>query len=197
MAGTRRSSLAVVCRLLTAGLLLQGVGSGSTGFSRRGSQAQLPRSVQELPRPGIEPGSPVWAVGFFTSEPPEKPILHSTFQRAFPPSAVLLSYQALLTSCLGFLGMRRPSALQIIEWNRTLVAGDSPRRPFALSYRSYFASSPLPSFPQTYVRLLHPQTAHQTYTIVSALSPAHSPAEVLPSTHIHPYESHPQTSVTC
>ena len=112
VAGTRGYALAVVCSLLTAGLLLQGVGSGRTGFSRRGSQAQLSRSVQELPRPGIEPGSPVLAGGFFTSEPPEKPILHSTFQRAFPPSAILLSYQAFLTSYLGFLGRRRPSAHQ-------------------------------------------------------------------------------------
>ena len=112
VAGTRRYSLAVVCSLLTVGLLLQSVGSGSMGFNRCGAQAQLPRSVQELPGPGIEPRYPVWAGRFFTSEPPEKPIIHSTFQRAFPPSAVLLSYQALLTSCLGFLGMRRPSAHQ-------------------------------------------------------------------------------------
>ena len=112
VAGTRGYALAVVCSLLTAGLLLQGAGSGRTGFSRRGSQAQLSRSVQELPGPGIEPGSPVLAGGFFTSEPPEKPILHSTFQRAFPPSAILLSYQAFLTSYLGFLGRRRPSAHQ-------------------------------------------------------------------------------------
>ena len=112
VAETRGYCLAVVCSLLTVGLLLQGADSGRTGFSRRGSQAQLPRSVQELPRPGIQPGSPVLAGGFFTSESPEKPILHCTFQRAFPPSAILLSYQALLTSCLGFLGMRRPSAHQ-------------------------------------------------------------------------------------
>ena len=91
VAGTRGYSLAVVCSHLTAGLLLQGAGSGSTGFSRRGSEAQLPRSVQELPGPEIEPGSPVLAGGFFTPDPPEKPILHSAFQRSFPPTAVLLS----------------------------------------------------------------------------------------------------------
>ena len=63
VAGTRGYSLAVVCSPLTAGLLLQGAGSGCTGFSRRGSQAQLPHSVQELPGPEIEPGSPVLAGG--------------------------------------------------------------------------------------------------------------------------------------
>ena len=31
-------------------------------------------SAGDLPDPGIEPASPVWAGGFFTTEPPGKPL---------------------------------------------------------------------------------------------------------------------------
>ena len=62
VARTSRYSLAVVCSPLTVGLLLQSAGSGCTGFSRRGSQAQLPRSMQELPEQGSNPGPLCWQV---------------------------------------------------------------------------------------------------------------------------------------
>ena len=48
------------------------------GFRRQGYRSGLPfPSSGDLPDPGIEPGSPALAGGFFTTEPPGKP-LHST-----------------------------------------------------------------------------------------------------------------------
>ena len=40
-----------------------------------GISAWLPCAMWDLPRSGIEPVSPVWAGGFFTTELPEKPSL--------------------------------------------------------------------------------------------------------------------------
>ena len=45
------------------------------GFSRQESWSGLPfPSPGDLPDPGIEPVSPALAGGFFTTEPPEKPL---------------------------------------------------------------------------------------------------------------------------
>ena len=46
----------------------------STGFSGCGARAQLLHSIWDLPRPGIEPMSPALEGGFFTTEPPGKPL---------------------------------------------------------------------------------------------------------------------------
>ena len=47
----------------------------SIGFPRQGYQSGLPfPSPGDLPDPGIEPMSPALAGGFFTTEPPRKPI---------------------------------------------------------------------------------------------------------------------------
>ena len=61
---SRGSSLAAESGLLIAMASL-GVGSRA--------QAQLLRSMWDLPGAGIEPVSPALADGFFTTEPPEKP----------------------------------------------------------------------------------------------------------------------------
>ena len=66
-------------------LLLRSIGSRPAGFSSCGSrvlerrpsscgaQAQLLRSIGDLPGPGIEPVSPALAGGFLTTAPPGKP----------------------------------------------------------------------------------------------------------------------------
>ena len=47
----------------------------STGFSRQEYWSGLPfASPEDLPNPGIETTSPALAGGFFTSEPPGKPL---------------------------------------------------------------------------------------------------------------------------
>ena len=47
----------------------------STGFGRQGHWSGLPfPSPGDLPVPGIKPESPALAGGFFTAEPPGKPI---------------------------------------------------------------------------------------------------------------------------
>ena len=46
----------------------------SMGFSRQEYWSGLPFPFPgDLPNPGFAPASPVWAGGFFTTEPPEKP----------------------------------------------------------------------------------------------------------------------------
>ena len=48
----------------------------SIGFPRQKCWSGLPfPSPGDLPDPGIDPGSPAWAGGFFTTEPPGKPML--------------------------------------------------------------------------------------------------------------------------
>ena len=69
----------------------------SIGFSRQEHWSGLPFLLQDLPDPGIEPGSPAFpalAGRFFTSEPPGKPILHSTYHH-------MTSY---ISTCLLFTG---------------------------------------------------------------------------------------------
>ena len=44
-------------------------------LSSCGSRAQLPRCMWDLPRPGLEPVSPVLAGRFLTTAPPGKPSL--------------------------------------------------------------------------------------------------------------------------
>ena len=79
-------SLAEVRGLLIAASLVagwaQGRGLGSYGswalkhrLSSWGAQAQLPRSMWDLPRPGIEPVTPSLAGGFFITEPAGKPLM--------------------------------------------------------------------------------------------------------------------------
>ena len=47
------------------------------GFSRQEYWSGLPfPPPEDLLEPGIEPESPAWAGGFFTTEPPEKPQCH-------------------------------------------------------------------------------------------------------------------------
>ena len=47
----------------------------SMGFSRQEYWSGLPfSSLEDLPNPGIETSSPALAGGFFTSEPPGKPL---------------------------------------------------------------------------------------------------------------------------
>ena len=46
----------------------------STGFSRQEYWSRLPfPSPDDIPDPGVEPTSPAFAGGFFTTEPPGKP----------------------------------------------------------------------------------------------------------------------------
>ena len=54
----------VVCRLSLWWPLLQSMGSGHSGFSTCGSQAQLPWGMWDRPRPGIKPVSPALGGGF-------------------------------------------------------------------------------------------------------------------------------------
>ena len=59
-------------------------------LSSCGAWAQLLRGTWDLPRPGMEPMSPVLVGGSFTTEPPGKPRISLTFKEdsAFsgPPS---------------------------------------------------------------------------------------------------------------
>ena len=49
-------------------------GNSSMGFPRQKYGSGLPfPSPEDLPNPGIEPTSPVWADGFFITQPPGKP----------------------------------------------------------------------------------------------------------------------------
>ena len=63
----------------------------SVGFSRQEYWSGLPfPSPGHLPNPGIEPRSPALAGGFFTTEPPGKPILYIAVyicQSKFPSSS--------------------------------------------------------------------------------------------------------------
>ena len=52
--------------------------SPSMGFSRQEYWSGLPfPSLGDLPNPGIEPGSPTLEADTLTSEPPEKPYIHT------------------------------------------------------------------------------------------------------------------------
>ena len=57
-------------------LLLQRIGARLMG-----SVVMAPRSLWNLPRPGIEPMSAAWAGGFWTTGPPGKSISHSFYHR--------------------------------------------------------------------------------------------------------------------
>ena len=53
----------------------------SMGFPRQEYWSGLPFPSQgDLPDPGMEPGSPALAGGFFTAEPPGKPALSHTYK---------------------------------------------------------------------------------------------------------------------
>ena len=53
----------------------------SMGFPRQEYWSSLPfPSLGNLPDPGVEPGSPALAGGFFTAEPPGKPALSHTYK---------------------------------------------------------------------------------------------------------------------
>ena len=56
-------------------LLLQSMGSGAQELSSCSSWAQLPRSLWDLPGPGIELESPAQAGGFLTIELPGKSLM--------------------------------------------------------------------------------------------------------------------------
>ena len=52
----------------------------SMEFSRQGYWSGLPfPSPGDIPDPGIKPGSPALACGFFTAEPPGKPMCYFTY----------------------------------------------------------------------------------------------------------------------
>ena len=52
----------------------------SMEFSRQEYWSGLPfLSPRDLPDPGIKPGSPALACGFFTAEPPGKPMCYFTY----------------------------------------------------------------------------------------------------------------------
>ena len=68
----------MVCGLLIAVASLVADGAQAlehTGFSSCGAWAQLPHSMWDLPRSGVEPMSSALAGGFFTTELPENPYL--------------------------------------------------------------------------------------------------------------------------
>ena len=83
----------VGCGLLTAGLLLRGaqalrcVGSAgvvpglqsSARLSSCGARALLLHRVWDLPGSGIKRASPARSGGFFTTEPPGKPLSYLTY----------------------------------------------------------------------------------------------------------------------
>ena len=53
----------------------------SMGFSRQEYWSGVPfPSPEDLPLPGVEPGSPAWAGGFFAAEPPGKPLKQHGYQ---------------------------------------------------------------------------------------------------------------------
>ena len=54
------------------GSLVVARGCGASGPSSCGTRAELPHSMWNLPRPGIEPMSPELADGFLTPGPPGK-----------------------------------------------------------------------------------------------------------------------------
>ena len=58
--------------LIALASLFGSTGSRHAGFSSCGTQAQLLRSMWDLPRPGIEPVSPALAGGFLTTATPGK-----------------------------------------------------------------------------------------------------------------------------
>ena len=61
-------------------LLLQSMSSRHAGFCSCGARAQLLCSMWDLPRPGLEPVSPVLAGGFLTTVPPGKhPVIYFLF----------------------------------------------------------------------------------------------------------------------
>ena len=66
-----------VSRLLTAvASLIVSIGSSMHGFSTCGAWLQLPGSVWNCPRSGIEPVSPAWAGGFLSTT--TKEVQHNT-----------------------------------------------------------------------------------------------------------------------
>ena len=66
---------------------------GHSGFCSCGARASLPRSMWDLPRPGIEPLSPAWQDVFLTSGPPRKPctklLKHKIFEFWLSPQEVI------------------------------------------------------------------------------------------------------------
>ena len=54
------------------------------GFSKQEYWSELPfPSPEDLPHPGLEPTSPALAIGFFTTEPPGKPLLCIALAKKF------------------------------------------------------------------------------------------------------------------
>ena len=74
----------------------------SMGFSRQGYWSGFPfPSPGDLPKPGIEPGSPVLQADSLPSEPPGKPVF-SKIHKFFSLNSVLLKVYLTSFKCMGF-----------------------------------------------------------------------------------------------
>ena len=117
----------------------------SMGFSRQEYWNRLPcPSPGDLPNPGMEPMSPALAGGFFTTEPPGKPIesLHNTYYLfmgwnleisiLFPPSEVV---KALL--CL--LCIEQEKILHRTQWLRAKPVGSTGKAVMELHLGLWFS----------------------------------------------------------
>ena len=86
--------------LLCAGFSLRWLSCGrawtlGAGFSSCGTQAWLPHSMRDLPRPGMEPMSPALAGRFLTTGPPGKPenqLFNNIQQKNSPAKEYLLAW---------------------------------------------------------------------------------------------------------
>ena len=86
--------------LLCAGFSLRWRSCGrawtlGAGFSSCGTQAWLPHSMRDLPRPGMEPMSPALAGRFLTTGPPGKPenqLFNNIQQKNSPAKEYLLAW---------------------------------------------------------------------------------------------------------
>ena len=84
---------------LSRPLLLCRTGSRRTGsvvaahgLSSCGSRAQLLRGMWDLPRPGLEPGSPALAGRFSTTAPPGKPLKLLFYTQTWGPGITLFEF---------------------------------------------------------------------------------------------------------
>ena len=78
----RRAGATLLCGARAShcgGFSLRSTGSRRTGFSSCGTQAQLLRSMWDLPRPGLKPVSPALAGRFLTTVPPGKSLKATLF----------------------------------------------------------------------------------------------------------------------
>ena len=117
----------------------------SMGFSRQEHWNRLPcPSPGDLPDPGMEPVSPALAGGFFTTEPPGKPIesLHNTYYLFMGWNleiSILLPASEVLKALLCLLCVEQEKILHRTQWLRAKPVGSTGKAMMELPLGLWFS----------------------------------------------------------